>query len=124
MKKLSTRQFEQMIDDDLVVIDVLPSEHYAKRHIPGAVNVPLSEADFVQQVADVAGSKSTNVVVYCANTECDASLRAAKKLEAAQFENVFAFEGGVEAWQESHLPLEGSDAATSSRKSEWDGNPP
>jgi rhodanese-related sulfurtransferase len=123
MKKLSTRQLEKMIDGDVVVIDVLPFDSYAKKHLPGAVNVPVGEEDFARQVEGIAGDKQGKVVVYCANSACDASLRAAEKLEAAEFEHVYAFEGGVQAWAEEHLPLEGSEAAAPPRD-EWDGNPP
>jgi rhodanese-related sulfurtransferase len=37
--------------------------------------------------------------VYCANQQCDASEKAAQKLEAAGFTDVSRYTGGAAAWE-------------------------
>jgi rhodanese-related sulfurtransferase len=87
------------------LINTLPPEHFAKTKIPNSVNIPLESSDFIQRVEALAGNKSRTVIVYCANEECDSSKRAAAVLEDAGFSNVFEYEGGAQAWEESGEPL-------------------
>jgi rhodanese-related sulfurtransferase len=95
---------------DIPIINVLDEDAYQKAHIPTSINVPLQSSDFVEQVGAVTESKNAPVVVYCANEQCDASPKAARKLEDAGFDKVYDYEGGVEAWKASGLPLEGAQA--------------
>jgi rhodanese-related sulfurtransferase len=103
MQTLSTQQLEQLRRDkpDVPVINVLSEDNYRKAHIPETDNVPLDSDNFIEQVESKAGSKENEVVVYCASPECDASPKAAKKLEEAGFQNVYDYEGGTKAWKES-----------------------
>ena len=115
MQTLTTDQLKQMreANEDFELINVLPAEMYRKQHIAGSDNIPVDEDDFVQGVEQKAGGKNRKVVVYCANTECDASPTAAKKLEDAGFTNVLDYEGGTAAWKEANLPIEGEGAPAS-----------
>ncbi len=94
-------------EDETPVINVLDPEHYRDKHIPATINIPLSSEDFVRQVEQHVHSKAAPVVVYCAKTECDASEKAAKKLEAAGFTTVMDFEAGVDGWSSAGYELEG-----------------
>lgn len=55
------------------ILDVRKAEDYKAGHIPGAVNIPLSELD--KQYKKI--SKKEQVYVYCGNLLCRASLKAA-----------------------------------------------
>lgn len=83
---------------DFVLINVLPRDKFNEQHIRTSINVPVDDDNFVSRVEDVVGSKDREVVVYCANFECDASPKAAKKLEEAGFERVYDYEGGTKDW--------------------------
>jgi len=50
------------------------------------------------------------VVVYCANAECDASPKAAERLEEAGFTDVVDYQGGTQSWEEAGLAIEGNAA--------------
>ncbi|MFG0304956.1 MAG: rhodanese-like domain-containing protein [Phycisphaerales bacterium JB040] len=117
MNIINARQLSDMLDrdDDWVLIDTLPAESYEKRHIPGAHHVPTDAPDFVGRVEDLVESRDDPVVVYCANTDCDLSPRAAEKLEGAGFTNVHDFEGGLEAWEESGHEVTSEAEAPSAR---------
>lgn len=47
------------------------------------------------------------VVVYCANAECDVSLKAARALEEKGYKNVIDFEDGYAGWRRAGYPLVG-----------------
>lgn len=85
-------------DRELTVVNVLPAEEFAKAAIPGSRSVPVSGSRFTERVEEVAGDRTSTVVVYCAGPECDASPRAARELEQAGFEDVYDYEGGMERW--------------------------
>jgi len=45
------------------------------------------------------------IVVYCASDTCDASPKAAKRLEKMGYENVIDYPGGKKDWAEGGLRL-------------------
>lgn len=92
-------------DDKPTIVEVLPKESYDDFHIPGAVNVPVQSDDFAERIQAVA-NKDDEVVVYCQNTQCDASPRAAEKMETLGFTRVFDYEAGKDDWREAGLPVE------------------
>lgn len=103
MKKMSIEELKSLRDrkQQFALINVLSAEKFAQTRIPGALNIPLDDANFVLRVEQAAGGKDRTVVTYCASNECAASTKAAERLEAAGFTNVFDYKAGAEAWQES-----------------------
>ena len=88
----------------LRVLNVLSPEYYEDAHIKGSINVPLSELkDFAQHT-----EKNTPLVVYCANYECQASINAWHILHELGFENILAYEGGMNEWYHAELSTNGS----------------
>jgi rhodanese-related sulfurtransferase len=110
MKRLSAEQLKEMLDkkEDLYLINVLPRETYDEKHIPGSVNVPVQDDAFLTRMERIVSDKEAKIVVYCASESCDASPKAAAKLEDRGFKNLYDFGGGVKAWEESNLPLVGA----------------
>lgn len=101
MQAISKQELKTMNgqdEKDFILVNVLPNEVFNKDHIRTSINVPVDEDGFEKQVEAVAGSKDRDVVVYCANFECDASPQAAKKLEEAGFTSVYDYEGGTRDW--------------------------
>lgn len=86
--------------DAVALINVLPAEYFEKTHIPGSISIPQDSEDFEAQVENVIGGKDVPVVVYCASYSCDASKKAALKLDRARFTRVMCYEGGTKEWQE------------------------
>lgn len=90
--------------------NVLDPDAFARQHIPGSKNRPVSKDDFVRSVEqDVR--KDDPVVVYCASTECNASAKAAERLRAAGFTKVYDFEAGMDGWKQAGFPVERGAAA-------------
>lgn len=116
MKKLSAREVRKILkrNSDVRLINVLPEDRFVKKHLPHSVNIPLGEDSFLQRVEQVVVDKSAKVVVYCADSTCNASPQAAKRLEEAGFEHVQDFEGGIAEWEDAGFPLEGQAVETGS----------
>jgi rhodanese-related sulfurtransferase len=108
MKSLSTEDLRLMIanNQDFVLINVLPEETFRDQHIPDSINIPQDQDNFADQVETAAGGKGAKIVVYCGSFDCDASTKAARKLDEAGFTDVYDYEGGVKAWRESGLMIE------------------
>jgi rhodanese-related sulfurtransferase len=101
MQHINANNLKSMFErnEDILLVDVLPPDHYSSQHIPGAVNIPLSQNDFASAVERAAQSKEQKVVVYCANEDRDLSPKAAERLSRSGFENVNDFRGGIEEWK-------------------------
>lgn len=106
MQSVARDQVKQMLErDDAVVVEVLDRENYDKFHLPGAVNVPLS-GDFEHDIQSEVPDRSTPVIVYCMDETCDASPKAARKMDALGYEHVYDYEAGKVDWKEAGLPVE------------------
>lgn len=112
MKTLKAEELNRLIanGDDIPVINVLEAKDFNDRHIPNSINIPGTEADFVDRVQDQVADKSKPVIVYCASAECDASEKAAEKLEQAGFADVRDFADGTEGWENAGFQLAGRAA--------------
>lgn len=93
-------------EPDLPVIEVLNEDQFDEFHLPGAVNVPVDEEDFEDRIVEVVPDKDQPVVVYCLDAECDASPRAAERMEEMGYTEVLDYEDGKRDWKEAGLPVE------------------
>lgn len=96
---------------DGVIVDVLTREFHARQHIPGSVDACVFELAFPQRMAKAAPDKSALVLVYGAGDSKDVDV-AVEKLRRDGYHNIRFFSGGLDAWKEARLPLEGSDTGT------------
>ena len=90
----------------MTVVDVLPRDAYREYHLPGAINVPVGDDDFDGKIREAVPDREATVVVYCANRDCDASPKAAERMEALGYAEVYDYEAGKEDWKEAGLPVE------------------
>lgn len=114
MRTIGTRELKSIIDDEreLLFLNVLSEEDFARAHIPGSRNLPISREDFVERIADMAGGKDARIVVYCSSFDCEASTKAAKLLDKAGFKEVLDYEGGMKQWLEDGNEIERSSMAS------------
>jgi len=106
METISREKLRQMKDqhDDLMVVDVLGEDAYKEYHLPGAINVPVTD-NFEQKIQQAVPDKDRPVVVYCANTDCQASPDAAEKMEGLGYKKVYDYEAGKQDWKEAGLSV-------------------
>lgn len=103
---ITTGELEHKIEnkEDFVLVDVLGEDHFNEEHLPNAINIPLNQ---IGERALQELDEDDDIVVYCASTECQASPKAAEKLEKLGFQNVTDYEPGVKGWKEAGNEVEG-----------------
>lgn len=101
-----------------LILDVREPGEYQQSHVPRAVNIPRGlleiKADPASPVADEALSadRSARILVYCTKGPGARSLFAAQTLSSMGYENVEVLGGGLNAWVEAGLPVEGAGQPT------------
>ncbi|HJQ93970.1 MAG TPA: rhodanese-like domain-containing protein [Candidatus Thermoplasmatota archaeon] len=83
------------------VINVLSPEQFAEKRLPGSINVHGELPDFTEQVQRQVPDKSTPIIVHCSSMDCQASTKAARKLETLGYKEVYDFKAGLQGWQEA-----------------------
>lgn len=108
MKPISRDELKTKLDhkEDLVLVEVLGPDQYQKFHLPGAINVPVSDG-FEQKIQQAVPDKDRQVVVYCFDKECTASPKAAHKMDELGYQTVYDYEEGKMDWKNAGLPVEG-----------------
>ncbi|MFW5653716.1 MAG: rhodanese-like domain-containing protein [Planctomycetota bacterium] len=108
MQTISRDNLKEKIDrgDDFVLVEVLDHDSYADAHLPQAINIPIHDKAFGADIQNRFPDKSREVVVYCANTDCDASPRAAEQMERLGYEGVIDYPEGKQGWRDAGLPIE------------------
>lgn len=87
-----------------VLIDTLPEAIYRREHLPGAINIPSER--IIDEAPNRVPDRETEIVVYCRNTSCRRSERAAQRLVRLGYRNVYDYVAGKEDWIESGAPVE------------------
>lgn len=103
---ISRQQLKQKLDrrDGVVLIDTLPESVFRREHLPGAINIPSER--ILEDAPDRLPDRKQAIVVYCRNTSCRRSERAARRLERLGYCNVYDYVAGKEDWIEAGGPVE------------------
>jgi rhodanese-related sulfurtransferase len=80
--------------NEVVLVDVRPSEEFEAGHIEGAVSIPLDELD--ERLAELPAN--SEIVAYCRGTLC-AYAHEAVRLLRAEGRSARRLEGGWPEWQ-------------------------
>ncbi len=103
---ISRHEVQRLVhEENAQLVEVLPREEYEWAHLAGAVHLPLRELD-ATTAARLEHDRP--VVVYCNNTECDMSPRAAWRLERLGFPRVYDYVAGKMDWLSYGLSHEGN----------------
>ena len=67
IKTISRDELKEKIDrkDNFVLVETLPKIAYEHAHLPGAINLPLSEVSVL--APKLLPDKNADIVVYCAS---------------------------------------------------------
>ena len=100
---LEPLEFSELMSYDFhaIVLDVRTPEEYREGHIEGAVNMDFYADGFEKQLEKLDKEKS--YFVYC--TVGGRSSSAAKMMHDKGFQKVHDLSGGIEAWENSGLPI-------------------
>lgn len=102
LEPVSREMLASRLQDGLVtLLDVRPEDEYAAGHLPGALNIPLSELE--RRLADIP--KGREVIAYCRGPYCVLSFEAVAALRARGY-LVRRLEEGYPEWRAAGLPVE------------------
>ena len=85
----------------VTVLDVRPLEEYQAGHLPGAVNIPLSEIE--GRLGKLP--KNKEIVAYCRGPYCVLAFEAVKLLRERGFK-ARRLQAGLPEWRSAGLPVE------------------
>lgn len=95
------------VKEGALLIHTLPAGHFAKAHLPGALNTCVYQVTFLDDVREAGADKDRTIVLYGSSGHSLDAATAAEKLHRAGYLNVFVLNGGIAAWRAAGLPLEG-----------------
>jgi ArsR family transcriptional regulator len=102
MEPVSREELLARSRDGLVtVLDVRPADEFALGHVPGAVNIPLSQLE--ARLAEL--DPGQEVVAYCRGAYCVLSFEAVAALRARGFK-ARRLVDGLPEWRAAGLPVE------------------
>ena len=84
---------------------------FRAKHIPGSIQFNTHKESYSSLDQD------DDIVVYCSNLDCNASLWLIKKLRERGYTKVSHYAGGLIDWETAGLPIEGDWAAPPSSNS-------
>lgn len=91
---------ERIKNEEVIILDVRPSEEFKAGHITGALSVPLKELEFM--LAKLP--KNREIVAYCRGPYCVLSVEAVELLNKKGYHAV-RLEEGVQDWRAMGLPV-------------------
>ncbi|WP_423382295.1 ArsR/SmtB family transcription factor [Burkholderia sp. LMG 32019] len=102
LEPVSRDELTARLADGLVtLLDVRPQDEYAQGHLPGALNIPLSELD--ARVSELPAG--TEIVAYCRGPYCVFAVEAVAALRARGFKAA-RLEDGFPEWKAAGLTVE------------------
>ncbi|VWD21048.1 ArsR family transcriptional regulator [Burkholderia lata] len=102
LEPVSRDELTARLADGLVtLLDVRPHDEFTEGHLPGALNIPLSELD--ARVSELPAG--TEIVAYCRGPYCVFAVEAVAALRARGF-NAARLEDGFPEWKAAGLAVE------------------
>jgi CRP-like cAMP-binding protein/rhodanese-related sulfurtransferase len=89
-----------------VIVDAMPNNFYQKRHIKGAVNMPMTLFDIVYLMKFSEEDKDRKIVVYGNSISRPYDQEIAGKLLLRGYSDVKVMAGGLKAWEADGYPVE------------------
>ena len=86
--------------DDLKLVMTLPEPAFRAKHIPRSLHFETVEETLA------AFDRGDEIVVYCADVHCSASIYAYHVLQRAGYGRVRRYAGGIVDWEDAGYPLE------------------
>ncbi|MEE9237088.1 MAG: rhodanese-like domain-containing protein [Thermoplasmata archaeon] len=101
---ISREELKARIDrgDNFKLVMTMNQWHFEAEHIPGSVWI--ADQGRAAELLD----PTDEIVCYCSDRACSASIRAATLLEKAGYKHVWHYDGGLDEWKEAGYPVEGA----------------
>jgi rhodanese-related sulfurtransferase len=89
-----------------LIVDAMPDNFYGKRHVKGAVNMPVGLFDVVYLMKFSEQDKAQKIVVYGNTISRPYDREVADKLLLRGYSDVKIMDGGLKAWEANGYPVE------------------
>jgi CRP-like cAMP-binding protein/rhodanese-related sulfurtransferase len=100
------RAMEEVKKGEALIVDAGPEDFYAKKHIQGAISIPLSLFDVVYLTTFGEEDKGKKVIVYGGTFSKLYDWEVAAKLLLRDHKDLKVLEGGIAAWAPTAAPAE------------------
>lgn len=92
---------------EITVVDIRSPSEFEIMHVKGAVNVPLADRDYHEQIRKLAeGTGGKPMAFYCNGHNCERAFQAeVKARQMAGVKNGYVFDGGIFDWVEANPEL-------------------
>ena len=88
---------EKVQEGEVQLLDVRTAAEFSKGAIPGAINLDIRSADFMEQLQDFDLDKP--VIIYCHSG--GRSAKASDILNTMGFTQIFDYKGGYSDWSKN-----------------------
>ena len=96
---ISIADLKKAIEEKKVtVVDVMGSNSYKQKHVPGAIDFAAVKADFAKALP---ADKNALVVAYCGNERCSAYKAGAAAAKKLGYTNVKHYSKGIAGWKKA-----------------------
>jgi rhodanese-related sulfurtransferase len=102
----AAQAIEETKKGDVLIVDAGPEGSYQRKHIEGAINVPLSLSDILYEVTLGGEEKTKKVIVYGGTFSKLYDWELADKLILRGRKGVRVLEGGIAAWEKAGYPVQ------------------
>ncbi len=104
---ISPDEFMQRLQskDQVMIIDVRTINEFGMGHIPGAINIPLS--DLANRLDEIRKQQQKDIILYC-----ESGMRAGMAehvMRKEGIENILNLEGHMSVWRKSKCPIGKND---------------
>jgi rhodanese-related sulfurtransferase len=103
MNRITREELKKKLDggQDFKLVNCLDEWAFRAKHIPGSLHF-----ENLRQALETLNPKE-EVVVYCSNEGCTASVLVYQQLVEHGFQNAWHYAGGIADWEDAGYPLEG-----------------
>ena len=115
MNEISCKELKGKIDRQEIfkLVNCLSKEKFEMMHIPGSVNFPLTPENFsdisrLQKELSDFFAMEEEIVVYCTDPGCQASIVIYNQLDGLGYEQIRRFSGGLQEWKADGYNLVGN----------------
>jgi rhodanese-related sulfurtransferase len=104
MNTINREELKQKLDrrEDFMLINCLDEWMFREKRIPGSIRF---ERTFLTTL-----NPKGEVIVYCSNPGCTASVLVYQQFVENGFQNVWHYPGGIADWEDGGYPFEGEAA--------------
>jgi CRP-like cAMP-binding protein/rhodanese-related sulfurtransferase len=102
----AAQAMEEIKKGDALIVDAGPEGFYQKKHIQGAISVPLALSDILYEVTFGGEEKAKKVIVYGGTFSKLYDWELAGKFLLKGHKDVKVLEGGATAWEKAGFPVD------------------